>query len=223
MKLRLENKDCMIVMAEYPDNYFDLALVDPPYGINIAKNTHLGKAKYKNHTKKEWDNAIPTKEYFDELFRISKIQIIWGGNYFTNFLPISRSWIFWDKQQPQTPDFTFSAGELAWTNIDMQLKKLVVAKNKQQNCVSNNLSKALLNQKIHITQKPIELYDFCLRYSKVTKDFKIIDTHLGSGSSLISADKFNVADFVGCEIDKEYFDNLINRYNQFKAQTVLRF
>jgi site-specific DNA-methyltransferase (adenine-specific) len=210
-------EDCMKVMARYPDGYFDLAIPDPPYGINIANNASLGLAKYKKHNKKQWDLLIPDDKYFKELFRISKQQIIWGGNYFN--LPQTSGWIFWDKQQPEVFDFTFSAGELAWTSFKKPLKKVTIKKSKMQNCVSNNYSVAMSNQKIHITQKPIELYDWIFK-NYATEGMKILDTHLGSGSSRIAAHKAKM-NFVGCEIDKEYFDASNKRFNEFKAQLTI--
>jgi len=210
MNLRLENKDCMLVMSEYSDNYFDLAIVDPPYGINrdFQTSTFCKNPKHnrKSFDKKGWDNATPTKEYFDELFRISKNQIIWGANYFTEYLPKSMGWIFWDKGQ----DLSMSDGELAFTSFQKALRRKIL-----------NRSELAKEGTIHPTQKPIVLYNFCFKYANVTKEMRIIDTHLGSGSSLIAADKFGVAEFVGCEIDKEYYENLIKRYNQFKAQFTL--
>jgi len=212
MKLRLENKDCMEIMAEYPDGYFDLAIVDPPYGIGANKMT-LGNGKKKIYRgEKDWDNAIPPKEYFDELFRISKNQIIWGGNYMTEFLTSTSAWIFWDKG---TGLNDFADGELAWTSFYVALKKFF------KSWVGANAKDDY--KRLHPTQKPIALYSFCLQYAKATNDFKIIDTHLGSGSSLIAADKFGVADFVGCELDKEYFDAMKKRYELYKSQKTINF
>lgn len=202
------NMDCIELMKHYSDKYFDLAIVDPPYGIG-AEN-HAGNAKncWKQWTKKDWDNEIPQMEYFTELFRVSKEQIIWGGNYFANLLPNSQCWLFWDKGQR---DFSLADGELAWTSFNKSIRVFDMARAKAK--VSNGFSK------IHPTQKPVELYDFCFK-KFATEGMKVLDTHLGSGSSRISANK-NGLHFVGCEIDKEYFEKQEKRYKDFVSQTRL--
>jgi len=144
--LTITCEDNMELMSRYPDNYFDLAIVDPPYGISINMNMGLRKGKKKNHTVKKWDDATPTKEYFNELKRVSKNQIIWGGNYFP--LPLTKSWIFWDKKVPKGVDF--ADGELAWTSFDKTLVKLEVPYSGFQGMDENG--------KIHPTQKPVKLY-----------------------------------------------------------------
>jgi len=202
------NIDCMEYMKNIPDKYYDLAIVDPPYGIGAPKmsatpcqrkngynrlNQGSGKLKNRvlNNSNCEWDNAIPTQEYFNELFRVSKNQIIWGGNYFP--LPPSRCVLCWDKVQPWE---NFSQIELAWTSFDSPAQIF-----KYDNRTGN---------KIHPTQKPIALYAWLLnKYAK--QGDKILDTHLGSGSSRIAAYKLGF-DFVGCEIDKEYFDEQEKRF-----------
>ena len=221
--IELINGDCMDYMRGLPDKCFDLAIVDPPYGIGQPKqgnlkgyngrksleerlqknrlNTGSGKLKDRklNTSNCEWDNEIPSKEYFDELRRVSKNQIIWGGNYFP--LPPSRCIICWDKVQPWE---NFSQIELAWTSFDSpaQIYKL------------DNRT----GDKIHPCQKPIKLYEWTMvKYAK--KGWKILDTHLGSGSSAIASDILGF-DFVGIELDKDYFEaaklRLENHQRQLK-------
>ena len=200
--------DCIELMKHYPDNYFDLAVVDPPYGISVNMNAGRKKdTKSKKRTVKKWDDEAPNYEYFLELFRISKNQIIWGSNYFRD-LPIVSSWIFWDKMVAS--DCTFSDGELAWTSFGGALKKVV--------CPWSGFIGAD-GIRIHPTQKPIKLYDWIFK-NYTTEGMKILDTHLGSGSSRISANKAKL-NFVGCEIDEEYFDKSVKRYNDFVSQVRL--
>jgi site-specific DNA-methyltransferase (adenine-specific) len=201
------NMDCIEGMKQYPDKYFDLAIVDPPYGIRImnAGGTpeHLG---FKQYTKKDWDNEIPTPEYFEQLFRVSKNQIIWGANYFTQYLPTSMGWILWDKGQR----ICNSDGELAFSSFQKALRVFTL-----------NRCAIKMEGAIHPTQKPIKLYEWLLsNYSKAND--LILDTHLGSGSSRIAANKAGL-NFVGFEIDKEYFDAQNKRYNDFIKQIRLPF
>lgn len=201
------NEDCMIGMARYPDKFFDLAVTDPPYGININMNMGLRKGKRKNHDIKDWDKSIPEDAYFLELFRVSKNQIIWGGNYFN--LPLTKSWIFWDKMVPEGVDF--ADGELAWTSFD---KTLVKAKVKY-----TGLQGMDKGGKIHPTQKPIALYKWVMdKYAN--RGDKILDTHMGSQSSRIAAHDMGF-DFWGWEIDKEYFESGCKRFNDKIAQLKL--
>ena len=201
--------DCIEGMKHYPDKYFDLAIVDPPYGIG-AEN-HAGNADngWKQWTKKSWDNEIPQMVYFTELFRVSKEQIIWGGNYFASLLPNSQGWIFWDKGQR---NFSLADGELCWTSFKKSLRVFEMARAKAKASIGYD--------KIHPTQKPVELYDFCFNFAKLEEGAKVIDTHLGSGSSRISANK-NKLNFVGFEIDEEYFNKQNKRYADFTSQTRL--
>jgi site-specific DNA-methyltransferase (adenine-specific) len=198
--------DCIAGMKHYPDKYFDLAIVDPPYGIG-AEN-HAGNADngWKQWTKKSWDNEIPQMIYFTELFRVSKEQIIWGGNYFASLLPNSQGWIFWDKGQR---NFSLADGELCWTSFKKSIRVFEMARAKAKASIGY--------EKIHPTQKPVELYDFCFNFAKLEEGAKVIDTHLGSGSSRISAYK-NKLNFVGFEIDEEYFNKQNKRYADFTSQ-----
>ena len=194
------NMDCVAGMREYPDKYFDLAIVDPPYGIG-AEN-HAGNAEngWKQWDKKNWDSSIPNEEYFTELFRVSKNQMIWGGNYFANLLPNSQGWIFWDKGQR---NFSLADGELCWTSFKKSLRVFEMARAKAKASIGY--------EKIHPTQKPVELYDFCLYFAKLEQGDKILDTHLGSGSSRIAAYR-NGFDFVGFELDKDYYEAQEKRF-----------
>jgi site-specific DNA-methyltransferase (adenine-specific) len=199
--------DCVEGMKHYPDKYFDLAICDPPYGIGRSGQTETftkkAKHKRKHFENKGWDLSIPEMQYFTELFRVSKNQIIWGANYFTQFLPSSMGWIFWDKGQ----DLSMSDGELAFTSFSTALRRVKI--NRGQLMVEGGT--------IHPTQKPIKLYDFCFQYAKLEKGAKVLDTHLGSGSSRISADK-NGFNFTAFEIDAEYYEAQEKRFNQYKSQ-----
>lgn len=208
-KTRVYLKDCIEGMKQYPDNYFDLAVVDPPYGINVNMNAGRKKdTKSKKRTVKKWDSETPNPYYWQELFRVSKNQIVWGANYMTDYLPIKMGWIFWDKCVAD--GCSFSDGELAWTSFDKALKKAVIP-------YSGFIG--MEGEKFHPTTKPIKLYDWIFKnYAKPTD--KIIDTHLGSGSSRISAYKAGL-DFTGFEIDKDYFEASEKRFNQFKSQLTL--
>ena len=203
------NEDCIEGMARYPDKYFDLAIVDPPYGINV--NMNAGRKKNtisKKRTIKKWDNKTPTLEYFNELFRVSKNQIICGANYMTENLPISAGWIFWDKCV--APGCSFSDGELIWTSFNKSLKKAVIP-------YSGFIG--MEGEKFHPTTKPIKLYKWLLsNYAK--QGDKILDTHLGSGSSRIAAYEMGF-DFTAFELDTEYFEAQEKRYNAHIAQLKL--
>ena len=193
-KITLYNDDCMNVMRGFPDKYFDLALCDPPYGIDINFNMGRLKGEKPKHKKKDWDNAIPREEYFEELKRVSKNQIIWGGNYFTEFLLPTKSWIFWDKEVPER--LSFADGELAWTSFD---KTLVKARIPYSGFTGKDK-----DMRIHPTQKPIQLYKWLLnKYAK--EGDTILDTHLGSGSSAIAAHDGGF-EFTGIELDEEYYN-----------------
>lgn len=203
------NADNLEIMRDFKDKEFDLAIVDPPYGININPNMGIKKGQKKRHEKINWDNEIPPQEYFDELFRISKNQIIWGGNYFP--LPPTKHFIFWDKMNPE--GLSFSDGEMAWTSFNKAIRKW-----SRRNAIDG---------KIHPTQKPIELYEWLLK-NYANENDKIIDTHLGSASIAIAIEKANRLDkknlsFVGIEIDKEYYEAGLKRYINFCQQGTLNF
>jgi len=197
----------MEYLKEQQDNSFDLAIVDPPYGINV--NHSMGRRKGQkasNHKKAYWDNEPPTADYFDLIKRKSKNQIIWGANHFIDNFPFMRNspcWLMWDKGFSE--GVTFAQFELAWTSFKSTCKKF----NKSPNDLG----------RIHPTQKPVKLYDWLLsNYAK--PDQRILDTHLGSGSSAIAAHYFG-CDFVGMEIDKDYYDAACERFKRETAQLSL--
>jgi site-specific DNA-methyltransferase (adenine-specific) len=202
------NEDCVEGLKRFSDNYFDLAIVDPPYGwgdafFGLTATPKARKNKrVKKHETKDW-NEPPKKEYWDELFRVSKNQIVWGGNYFP--LPISRGWIFWDKGYENTNNF--SAGELAWTSFDKILKKVYI---------TNRIMPHQLHENIHPCQKPIKLYDWIIQNYCADANL-ILDTHVGSGSSRIAAAKAG-KQFIGFEIDPEYYEKQEKRFKDFVSQ-----
>ena len=209
MKSEVFNMDCIEGMKQYPDNYFELAIVDPPYGIGIdgQKKSISKNPKYnrKEHIKKNWDNSIPDINYFKELFRVSKNQIIWGGNYFTEFLKPTKAWIFWYKGQR---DLTMSDGEMAWTSFETVTRQIEI-----------NRAELIKQNTFHPTEKPYKLYKWILnKYAKGGD--KILDTHLGSGSSRIAAYDLGF-EFTGFELDEDYFKASQKRFEQHTSQLVL--
>ena len=200
-------------MKEYPDNYFDLAIVDPPYGIGEdGKSNHSRNqlTKATQYLIKNWDNKIPSPEYFIQLQRVSRHQIIWGANYYPKYLTPSMGWIFWNKEASGD----FSDGELAYTSFNRALKKFNFAwMGMRQQDMKNK------EKRIHPTQKPVQLYKWILKnYAKPTD--KILDTHVGSGSSLIAFEDYG-CEYVGFEIDKDYYNSALKRLNQHKAQLTI--
>jgi site-specific DNA-methyltransferase (adenine-specific) len=200
--------DNIELMKHYPDKYFDLACIDPPYGIGMDGG-NVGYKGFNNFEKKNWDLSIPEMLFFTEIFRVSKNQIIWGGNYFIPFLPATRCFLVWDKGEGFY-NRTYAECELAWTSLDKNTNKIKF----------DPLAKGSYKGKIHPTQKPVELYDFCFKFSGLEEGSKVLDTNLGSGSSRISANK-NKLHFVGCEIDEEYFNKQNKRYEEFVSQARL--
>jgi site-specific DNA-methyltransferase (adenine-specific) len=211
----------MDLMARYEDNYFDLAIVDPPYGIGADKAQNAaaeqrkkanGKSKagrgWKEYKKSNWDDKTPDIKYFDELFRVSKYQIIWGGNYFSYIWNFSNSFILWNKMQR---DFTLADGELAWYSVTN--KAMRIFDFSRGGALSNNNNNG---GRIHPTQKPVKLYEWLLmNYAK--KGDKILDTHLGSGSIAIACHNLGY-DLTACELDKEYYNAAMKRLKQHKLQ-----
>ena len=204
-------EDCTEALKRFNDNHFDLAIVDPPYGINVAKTGKVGgnnAGRAKDYGAKEWDKQPPNDEYFRQLFRVSKNQIVWGANHFISKMPFDSScWIVWDKDNSGN----FADCELAWTSFDTAVRKFQWRWNGmlQQNMKDKEI-------RIHPTQKPVALYDWILQNYAKEGDL-ILDTHLGSGSSRIAAYKggFN---FVGFEIDADYYEKSKKRFNDFKSQ-----
>lgn len=201
-KIQITNEDNMLLMARYPDNYFDLAIVDPPYGIGMDGG-NVGYKGFNNFKKKDWDNKTPNEEYFNELLRVSKNQIIWGGNYF--ILPPTRCYLVWDKGEGFY-NRTYAECELAWTSFDKNTCKIKY----------DPLAKGDYKGKIHPTQKPVALYKWLLKkYAK--QGDKILDTHLGSGSIAIACHDYDF-ELTACELDKEYYDKAIQRIKNHTSQ-----
>ena len=193
----------MEFMATVPDKYFDLAIVDPEFGISIGKSARL--ITDKGLKVKTWDDKPINDNYFIELFRISRNQIIWGGNYYN--LGITKHCIIWDKKQPE--GMSFGMFDFAWTSFETANKMFRYNVQNEKN-------------KIHPTQKPIQLYKWLLKnYAK--PEYKIFDSHLGSASSAIAAYDFGIAEFVGTEIDKDYFDAAVKRFENHKLQQTIKF
>lgn len=189
--IHLTNEDCMVLMARFPDNYFDYAIVDPPYGI-LNKTKRGGDKKFNMAEYSEWD-VKPSEEYFRELKRVSKHQIIWGGNYFGHLWSQSefnKCFLIWDKCQPETLN-NFSMAEMAWTSMDKPSKIF-------------KYSVRLNRGKIHPTQKPVALYAWILRLF-VKPGMKVLDTHLGSGTIAVACTEAGVELFAS-EISRNYYD-----------------
>jgi site-specific DNA-methyltransferase (adenine-specific) len=197
-----ENRDCMEAMVGFEDKFFDLAIVDPPYNIVSQQKRGIGSRIDATGKMNNWNNIKPTKEYFDELFRVSKHQIVWGSNNFS--MPESEYFIVWDKKQSVE---NFASAEYAWTNCPMPAKVF------RYSIHQHNVDKG---EKIHPTMKPIALYQWLLKnYAK--PGYKILDTHLGSGSSRIAAYKLGF-DFWSYEIDRDYFEAQEKRFKQAIAE-----
>ena len=201
----ITNEDNIELMSRYEDNYFDLAIVDPPYGISVNMNAGRKKtAAAPKRENKKWDDETPNADYFTELKRVSKNQIIWGGNYFKE-LECTKAWVFWDKCV--SPEASFADGELAWTSYNQALKKVV---SPWSGFIGAD------GKRIHPTQKPVKLYEWLLmNYAK--EGDKILDTHLGSGSIALACHNLGF-DLTACELDKEYYGAAIKRIDQHKAQ-----
>jgi site-specific DNA-methyltransferase (adenine-specific) len=196
----------MALMSRYPDNYFDLAIVDPPYGL--GKRLSDGGGKLKNtpmaalYREKDWD-ILPKKEYWRELFRVSKNQVVFGANYFLEFLPNTRGFVCWDKKQAMP---TLSACELVWTSFDKPAK--IMKKS------STDLDR------FHPTQKPVYVYEWMFKYCKSQENDKILDTHLGSGSIAIACHNLKF-DLTACELDKDYYDASLKRLHNHQSQLTM--
>jgi site-specific DNA-methyltransferase (adenine-specific) len=202
------NEDCLEAMKKMPDKYFQLAIVDPPYGIGANKMT-LGNGKRKVYRGLEdWDKQSPPNEYFNELIRISKNQIIWGANHFISKMPYDSScWIFWDKG---TGGNDFADGELAWTSFNSTVRKYF------KSWVGANAKESHEKDRMHPTQKPIALYKWILTNYAKSGD-KILDTHVGSASSLIACYDLGF-EYMGFELDPDYYREATERLEKFKSQ-----
>lgn len=216
MESTVFNSDCLEGMKQYPDKWFDLAVVDPPYGIGadvkMAKNK--GKFGFKERADTNWDSAIPDKAYFDELFRVSKNQIIWGGNYFA--LAATTCFLVWDKVQR----IDQADAELAWCSFKTAVRIFEYARGNESGFAPKLKYPFRAGINIHPMQKPIALYDWIYK-NYLPNGGRVIDTHLGSGSNRIAADKAGNIDFTAFEIDKDYFDAQEKRFRDYKAQGVL--
>jgi len=216
MNIELHNGDCMEALRAMPDNAFELAIVDPPYGIGFDGHDQIAGSSVKASTfkktklyeKKEWDSCRPCAEYFNEVKRVSVNQIIWGGNYFTEHLAPTKSWVFWYKE-PNGVNLTFSDGEMAWTSTGRPTRFFSYAW----------IGFGMLNsgeKKIHPTQKPVALYKWLLaNYAK--EGDRILDTHLGSGSIAIACHDARF-DLVGYELDSDYYEAACARLKKHQAQ-----
>ena len=209
--IKLIHGDSLQALKCYADNHFDVAIVDPPYGIDekMHRSSHgkVGGGEFEKYSQKRWDKQTPTQEYFDELRRVSKNQIIWGGNYFLDYLPSTRGIICWDKEK-YVPNF--SAWEMAWTSFDVVAR---IVKHRHHGFLTSD------NVKIHPTQKPIKLYEWLLEnYTKGGGG--ILDTHLGSGSIAIAC-HYMKRKLIGYEIDKEYYDAACKRFKEQTMQQAL--
>jgi len=205
-KITITNEDNMQLMARYPDKYFDWICIDPPYGLGNRLSDGAGKLKKtlmaKLYKDKDWD-VLPTKGFWEEVFRVSKNQIIFGANYFLEYLPNTRGFVCWDKSQYMP---TLSACELVWTSLDKP-SKIMKKSNKDLD-------------RFHPTQKPIYVYKYMFDYCKIQDRDKILDTHLGSGSIAIACHDYGF-NLTACELDKEYYDSAVKRIEQHVSQQKL--
>ena len=213
--IELLNCDCMEYMATVPDKYFDLAVVDVPYGIGENGDKAKSRNRFNSTDYKAFaggDVSAPEKTYFDELLRISKNQIVWGANHFISRLPIDSScWIVWDKENGESD---FADCELAWSSFKSAVRKF---KFRWAGMLQENMKNK--EARIHPTQKPVALYEWLLtNYAK--KGQRVFDSHLGSASSAIAAHYFGV-DFVGCELDKDYFEAAKARFDMATKQLAM--
>lgn len=212
--MTITNEDNMDLMARYEDNYFDLAIVDPPYGIDADKKNSVKKLQSKksavlskDYGNQKWDSDIPTDDYFAELKRVSKKQIVWGANFFN----LQGGMLYWHKQVTMP---TYSQGELAWLSW---LNKIDFVDIAWHGMIQHDMKNK--EQRIHPTQKPVKLYEWLLMNYAKERD-KILDTHLGSGSIAIACHNLGF-DLTACELDKEYYEAAIKRIKEHQSQTRL--
>lgn len=201
------NGDCLDFMRLLPDKCIDLVLTDPPYGINVDHNIGRRKCnKASEYKKVEWDSEIPHEDIFKEIIRISKNQIIWGGNYFTKYLETKKCWLFWDKMFSN--DVSFSAGELAWTSFDSPVKKFI-------------FNPPPKSDGIHATQKPLKLFKWCLE-KYAPENSIIFDPFLGSFTTAVACHHYGLK-WLGCEKDEDYFKAGTKRYERETLQNFMDF
>ena len=212
-EIKISYEDNKALMARYPDGYFNLAIVDPPYGIGDTWSKSRKDRFHKKGKLHSYQNeSIPDKAYFDELFRVSKNQIIWGGNYFTEFLPPTNSWIVWNKLRDADKTY-MSEGEAAWSSFKKVFRIV--------DFLWDGAKKCEKTVKIHPHQKPVMLYEWCLMNYASPGD-KILDTHLGSGSIAIAC--YNLGfDLTACELDLDYYEATLKRIENHSLQKTLRF
>lgn len=217
-KIRVTNEDNMALMARYPDNHFDLAIVDPPYGIGESSKDNKGRskiAKSKDYGNKKWDSKIPNKSYFEELKRVSKNQIIFGANHFIENIPAANSscWIVWDKVNGKND---FADCELAYCSFKTAVRKV---RFRWHGMLQGDMKNKEV--RIHPTQKPVTLYRWILN-KYATEGQKILDTHLGSGSIAIACHELGF-DLTACELDSDYYNDSFNRFKRETAQMAFSF
>jgi len=203
--------DCMDILKQLPDKCIDLVLTDPPYGINCDGGGYGLGVKPKNLNKKDWDNGIPTKEIFDEIFRVTKNQIIFGGNYFTEYLKPTKAWIFWDKIGAYKLQNNFSEGELIWTSFNKVTRKMTFV---QQGFINDDKEENKF--RFHPTQKPLKLFEMILRDYSNENDL-ILDCFSGSGTTAIACHNLKRR-FICIEKDYDYWKASVERLKNTQAQ-----
>lgn len=208
--ITITNECNMDLMKRYEDDFFDLAIVDPPYGINAEQGTNRASRKQFADKKAGWDSKPPNQDYYKELFRVSKNQIIWGANHFIEDIPNanSKSWLIWDKKNP---DRCFADAEMAWCSQIDNVRIINLKRVQELNRMDGG--------KIHPTQKPVSLYEWMLmKYAE--KGFKILDTHLGSGSIAIACHNLNY-NLTACELDPTYYKEALKRLKTHQSQLTM--
>jgi site-specific DNA-methyltransferase (adenine-specific) len=198
----------MELMKQYPDKHFDLAIVDPPYNISSQQKRGVGSRIDKTGKMNNWNHKLPDKDYFDELFRVSKNQIIWGGNYFIEYLYPTKCFLIWDKKITDTHKLSMS--EYAWTSFDSVSKTFY-----QPPCGERGFY-SIDGKRIHPTQKSIDLYEWILSFYAKPNDL-ILDTHVGSASSLIACEDLGFK-YIACELDKDYYNQSLDRLKKHCSQ-----
>lgn len=210
---KIHHADCLEFMKQLPDKSIDLVLTDPPYGIDYGGQLKgkgdgkggIDKNGWRGWDAPEWDKERPSKVIFEEIIRVSKNQIIWGGNYFADLLPASQGWIFWDKGQR---DFSLADGELAWTSFDKALRDFDYAR-----------ASANQEDKFHPTQKPLQLIKYCIQYAKLEKGL-VLDCFSGSGTTALACHDSGL-DFICIEKDPDYHAASVRRLEQYQRQLKL--